>query len=68
MQGGSITGKKTRPRFSRVKAVNRHGGRAELIRLPDLGIRGNTHFIMSDLKNADVADLVEAWLLKAGVD
>ena len=51
-----------------VKAVNRHGGRAELIRLPDLGIRGNTHFIMSDLNNAEIADRVEAWLLKAGID
>lgn len=51
-----------------VQAVNRHGGKAELIRLPDLGIRGNTHFIMSDLNNAEIAELVNNWLQKQGID
>ena len=51
-----------------VQTVNRHGGKAELIRLPDLGIRGNTHFIMSDLNNAEIAELVNNWLQKQGID
>lgn len=45
-----------------VAAVNRHGGKAELIHLPDIGIRGNTHFLMSDLNNKEIAELVEKWL------
>ena len=47
-----------------VAAVNRHGGRAELLHLPDIGIRGNTHFLMSDLNNREIAELVDAWLKK----
>lgn len=31
-----------------VEAVNRHGGHAALVELPKIGIRGNTHFLMSD--------------------
>jgi pimeloyl-ACP methyl ester carboxylesterase len=50
-----------------VAAVNRHGGRAELVRLPDIGIRGNTHFVMADTNNREVADLVARWLDKNGL-
>lgn len=41
-----------------VAAVNRHGGDAQLVHLPDIGIRGNTHFLMSDLNNLQVADQI----------
>lgn len=34
-----------------VDAVNRHGGDATLVHLPDIGIKGNTHFLMSDTNN-----------------
>jgi hypothetical protein len=34
-----------------VDAINRHGGDAELLHLPEIGITGNTHFLMSDLNN-----------------
>ena len=37
-----------------VDAINRHGGDARFVHLPTLGIRGNTHFLFSDLNN--VAD------------
>ena len=37
-----------------VDAINKHGGDARLVHLPEIGIRGNTHFLMSDLNN--VAD------------
>jgi hypothetical protein len=33
-------------------AVNRHGGDVTVVHLPELGIRGNTHFPMSDVNNA----------------
>ena len=36
--------------------VNRHGGDATVVHLPEIGIRGNTHFPFSDLNNAQIAD------------
>jgi hypothetical protein len=49
-------------------AVNRHGGDVTLVRLPDIGIRGNTHFPFSDLNNVDVADQVSKFLAAKGLD
>lgn len=48
--------------------VNRHGGDATLVHLPEIGIRGNTHFLMSDLNNLRIADLMSDWLVKKGLD
>lgn len=42
--------------------VNKHGGSVTLIHLPDIGIRGNTHFAFSDLNNDQIADLVSKFL------
>lgn len=43
----------------RIKAVR---GAAENIYLPDRGIRGNSHMLMMDLNNRQLADIVLAWL------
>ena len=51
-----------------VEAINRHGGDATLVHLPEIGIRGNTHFPFSDLNNLQVADLMAAFLAKKGLD
>lgn len=48
--------------------VNKHGGDVTLIYLPDIGIKGNTHFPMSDLNNVQVADLMANWLKEKGLD
>lgn len=45
-----------------AKLVNESGGDVTVIHLPDIGINGNTHFIMSDLNNIEIADLVQKWL------
>lgn len=45
-----------------VDAINKHGGDARLVHLPEVGIRGNTHFLMSDLNNVQVADQVSQFL------
>lgn len=45
-----------------VETVNRHGGNATLVELPKIGIKGNTHFPMSDLNNVQIADLLVDWL------
>jgi hypothetical protein len=51
-----------------VEAVNRHGGDATLVHLPEVGVHGNTHFPFSDLNNLEVADLLSAWLKEKGLD
>jgi hypothetical protein len=45
-----------------VARVNAAGGRARLMHLPDLGIRGNSHMIMQDRNNLQVADLILKWV------
>lgn len=45
-----------------VEMVVAEGGRAELLMLPDLGIRGNTHYLMMDDNNLDLAGLVDDWV------
>ncbi len=42
--------------------VNRHGGHVTLIHLPEVGIKGNTHFPFSDLNNLQIADLMSKFL------
>lgn len=51
-----------------VAAVNRHGGDATLVHLPDMGIEGNTHFLMADLNNEQIANLMAKWLKEKGLD
>jgi len=51
-----------------VEAINRHGGDAENVILPDIGIRGNTHFPMLDLNNVEIADLLSTFLADKGLD
>ena len=51
-----------------VEAINRNGGDAELLHLPKVGLRGNTHFPMSDLNNVKVADLLSSWLRRKRLD
>ncbi len=45
-----------------VAAINKHGGDARLVHLPEAGVRGNTHFLMSDLNNVQIADLISKFL------
>lgn len=45
-----------------VEAINRHGGKAKLVELPKLGIHGNTHFLMQDLNNNQLADILDKWI------
>ncbi|RZK40020.1 MAG: hypothetical protein EOO90_16580 [Pedobacter sp.] len=51
-----------------VDAINRHGGDAKLIILPELGIYGNTHAPFADLNNVQMADLLENFLKEKGLD
>jgi hypothetical protein len=48
--------------------VNRHGGDVTVVHLPEIGIRGNTHFAFSDLNNVEIADLVSTFLREKKLD
>jgi len=45
--------------INRVKAA---GGQAEMLNPPDRGIRGNSHMIMQDKNNQQIADLILQWI------
>ena len=49
-------------------ALNRHGGDASVLHLPDVGLHGNTHFSFADRNNLQVADLLSQWLHQKGLD
>ena len=51
-----------------VAAVNAHGGDAELLHLPAIGVHGNTHFPFADLNNVRIADLLSEYLHKKKLD
>ncbi len=51
-----------------AKVVNSHGGDATIVHLPEIGIKGNTHFPMSDLNSEEVAGVLEKWLRQKGLD
>jgi hypothetical protein len=45
-----------------VETINKHRGKATLVELPKLGVKGNTHFLMQDFNNDIIADLFDKWL------
>ena len=49
-------------------AVNRKGGDVTLVHLPEIGIRGSTHFPFSDLNNLEIADLMSKFLKEKKLD
>lgn len=51
-----------------VDAINKRGGDARLVHLPEIGIRGNTHFPFSDLNNVEIADQVSKFLSEKKLD
>lgn len=49
-------------------AVNRNGGDVKVVHLPEIGIKGNTHFPFSDLNNLEIADQLSNWLKENKLD
>jgi hypothetical protein len=53
------------PRLKNCRAfVPAASGKAELLVLPDIGIKGNTHMLMQDDNSLDVADILLDWIGK----
>ena len=51
-----------------VDCAARHGGDVTLVHLPEVGIRGNTHFPFADTNSEEVAAFVADWLRTKGLD
>jgi len=47
-----------------VQQVKDAGGDAEMMHLPKMGIRGNSHMLMQDKNNLQLADLILDWIDK----
>lgn len=45
-----------------VAQLKRAGGDVELMHLPEIGIKGNSHMLMQDRNSDQLADLVLAWI------
>jgi len=48
-------------------AVNKAGGKVEVVDLPKIGIKGNSHMIMMDKNSNEVAAYIQAWLERQGL-
>ena len=47
-----------------AEAMKKAGGRTELLVLPEIGIKGNSHMLMQDRNSLQIADLLIAWIEK----
>ena len=66
---------KDHPRWSKIRqggvdyaaVLKSAGGNIDVVDLPEVGIKGNSHMVMMD-KNSDVvADLIQKWLVSKGL-
>jgi len=45
-----------------VQQVTAAGGDAQMMYLPKMGIKGNSHMLMQDKNNLQLADLILTWI------
>ena len=65
---------KEHPRWGKIRqnvvgyaeAIKTSGGNVEVIDLPDIGIKGNTHMMMMDKNSDQIADVMQKWLTTKG--
>ena len=48
-------------------AIKAAGGSVDVVDLPQAGIKGNSHMVMMDKNNAEVAALIQKWLEGKGL-
>ncbi|PLB85773.1 hypothetical protein C0T31_08965 [Dysgonamonadaceae bacterium] len=70
IENPGIDGWRTRLEMARKwrDVVNKYGGDVTVVHLPEIGIKGNTHFPFSDLNNVEIADLMSEWLKSKELD
>jgi hypothetical protein len=49
------------------EAIKKAGGSADWINLPDIGIKGNSHMLMQDKNNSEIAEVIQKWLVGKGL-
>jgi pimeloyl-ACP methyl ester carboxylesterase len=49
-----------------INYLKQVGGSPEYIKLPDVGIKGNNHWMHLELNNLEIAGLVEKWIVDRG--
>ena len=62
---------KDHPRWSKIRqggvdyagVLKSAGGHIDVVDLPDVGIRGNSHMMMMDKNSGQIADLIQKWLV-----
>ena len=60
---GTVNGDDRRNRcLQAVETIKSAGGRATHLMLPSMGIAGNSHMMMMDKNNLQVADVILKWL------
>jgi pimeloyl-ACP methyl ester carboxylesterase len=47
--------------------IVRAGGKVDVVDLPEAGIRGNSHLLMMDRNNGEIAALIQRWLERQGL-
>jgi pimeloyl-ACP methyl ester carboxylesterase len=45
-----------------IQKTNQAGGKAELLVLPEIGIKGNSHMLMQDTNSIQIADILSSWI------
>jgi hypothetical protein len=50
-----------------VGEISKAGGKVDIVDLPNVGMRGNSHMLMMDRNNLQVAALIQEWLVKQGL-
>ena len=48
-------------------AVRAAGGKVDVVHLPEVGIKGNSHMMMMDKNNDAIADMIHKWLTDKGL-
>lgn len=70
--GDYIAGDSRWPKMRQIgldyaEAVRAAGGRFDVVNLPEIGIKGNSHMLMMDKNNKAIADLIGDWLKRQGL-
>lgn len=47
-------------------AIRAAGGKPDLVNLPEMGIQGNSHMMMMDRNNQQIAQVIQQWVSDKG--
>src|SRR5262249_614632 len=67
--------RKEHPRWSKIRqggvdyagVLKAAGGSIDVVDLPDVGLKGNTHMMMMDKNSDRIAELIQKWLVGKGL-